>query len=138
MDLVLDTNILFSFFRENPVRKIIIEARQLGLRLYAPAYALEELRKNRDDLLRYTNLKSHGGIDIIIKTLETCIDIKPMDFFEEYREKAQLITPDQKDAPFFALALKLKADLWSNEPRLKRQSIVNVMTTREIRKLVDI
>ena len=138
MRLVLDTNILFSFFRENPVRKILIEANQLGLILYAPAYAIEELRKNKQDLLKYTGLKSNDEIELIMQTLQAIIEIKPGDFFEEYKEKAQTITPDLKDAPFFALALKLEADIWSNEPRLNKQSAVKVMTTQEVRKFIDV
>ncbi len=137
MRLVVDTNILFSFFRENPVRKIIVEANQLGLKLFTPEYAFDELRKNRRGLARYTGLKYTDEIAFAIETLRLFIETKPMDFFKEYKDKAESITPDKKDSPFFALALQLKADLWSNEPRLKKQSTVKVITTRELKTLLD-
>lgn len=137
MRLVVDTNILFSFFRENPVREIIVEANQLGLKLFTPEYAFDELKKNQPDLMKYTKLKYAHEIAFTIETLRLFIETKSMDFFKEQKDKAEKITPDKKDAPFFALALQLKADLWSNEPRLKKQSIVEVITTKELRTLLN-
>ena len=85
MKLVVNTNILFSFFRENNM----------------------------------------------------FVEVKSIEFFEEFKAESEQISPHAKDAPFFALALKLDSDIWSNEPRLKRQSRVKVYNTGELRKLLE-
>lgn len=128
---VIDTNILFSFFRDNPVRAIILNADLLGIKLVSPEYALDELRNNKDALVKYAKV-DRTEVEGLISILYSFIEIKPVSFFEEFREEAKRISPDQKDTPFFALALKLDAAIWSNEPRLKRQPKVNVFSTREM------
>ena len=137
MKVVVDTNILFSFFRENPVRSLIVNAKDFGLQLFTPAYAFGELRNNKKYLMKYAKLKTDEEIEFILKSLLLFIETKPMQSFEECKERAKIICPDQKDTPFFALALKLKANIWSNEPLLKRQSQIKVVTTAELRRLVD-
>ncbi len=137
MDIVVDTNILFSFFRENPVRYIIINAKSLGLKLFAPEYAIQELKNKINDLIKYTKVNSIKELEIIFENLEQNIETKPIDFFKEYKPEALKITPDEKDAPFFALALKLKCSIWSNEPRLKNQSIIKIYSTPDMKKLLN-
>ena len=56
MLLVIDTNVLFSFFRENPVRSIIITSKSFGLGLFTPEYSIDELRNNKSDLFKYSGL----------------------------------------------------------------------------------
>lgn len=57
MQIVVDTNILISFFRDNPIRYIILSSDFLELSLYTPEYAIEELRKNESDILKYAKIK---------------------------------------------------------------------------------
>lgn len=88
--------------------------------------------------MKYTKCKSEEDLEIIMMTLRKYIETKPSAFFEEYKTQAEAISPDEKDAPFFALALKLKADIWSNEPRLKRQKKIKVLNTRDLRRILNI
>ena len=74
MELVVDANILFSFFRDNPVRFIILNADSLMLELYSPAYALNELSNNIPDLVKYTGL-SPSEVKDIIETLNNHVHI---------------------------------------------------------------
>ena len=136
MKLVVDTNVLFSFFRENPVRSIILNSEYLGVKLFAPEYSIEELRANKSKLLKYSGLKTDKELEFMITTLRFFVEMKPISFFEEFKEESKQISPDIKDSPFFALALKLDADIWSNEERLKRQSSVKVFNTGEILKIL--
>ncbi len=138
MRLVVDTNILFSFFRENPVRSIIVNANQLGLELFTPEYAFEELQNNANDLLKYTKLKNENELEKIFTLLDLFVDKKSLSFFSDMKEEGKDISPDEKDAPFFALALKLKAEIWSNEPLLKQQSVIMVHSTPELRKVLTV
>ena len=131
MRLVVDTNILFSFFRDNPVRFVIINSEDLGLKLSTPEYAIDELRTNRADLLKYSGLRARE-LQLAIKSLGSFVRTKPTTVFRDCRAEARKISPDRKDAPFFALALKLESAIWSNEPRLKRQTAVKVFNTSEL------
>ena len=131
MIFIVDTNILFSFFRDNPVRTIIINSPFLGLRLITPEFALDELEKIKPNLLKYTQLHEKE-LSEIFSALKLCIEVVPMDFFKNHKEKGLACSPDPKDAPFFALALKLGGEIWSNEPRLKRQKVVKVYSTADL------
>jgi predicted nucleic acid-binding protein len=59
MRLVVDTNILFSFFRENPVRFIIANSNSFGLELFSPEYGIEELTENKSELMKYSGMKTN-------------------------------------------------------------------------------
>lgn len=134
MRLVVNTNILFSFFRENPVRDLIVKQDFFGLELYSPKYALSEIRKNISDAMKYSGIKTADDFEFIMSSLEIFIEVKSPEFFMESKPEAENISPHTKDVPFFALALKLDAGIWSNEPRLKKQSKVKVYTTSELLK----
>src|SRR3989344_8925900 len=136
MRLVVDTNILFSFFRENPVRSIIINAQLIGLDLYTPEFAIEELKVHKKDLVKYTKVHTTQQLDNIFELLPKYVKTIPLEVYVEEKEQGKKISPDPKDSPFFSLALKLNAHIWSNEPRLKKQTSLNVYSTRAIMALV--
>ena len=140
MKLVVDANILVSFFRENPVRLIIINSKFLNLQLFSPEYALTELKNNIEDIIKYSKLSYKQVETIIEETLKTFITIIQIKKFEQYKEKAQELSPHKsdKDNPYFALALKLNCGIWSNEPAFKKQSKVKTFNTAELRELLDI
>src|SRR3989338_868238 len=137
MELVVDANILFSFFRDNPVRFIILNADSLMLELYSPAYALNELSNNIPDLVKYTGL-SPLEVKDIIETLNNHVHIGYL--YQEFESEARKIAPHKtdKDVPYFALALKLGCPIWSNELRFKSQSSVKVYNTREVRSFLGV
>jgi predicted nucleic acid-binding protein len=136
MKLVVDTNILFSFFRDTIVRKIIVNSKNLGLELFTPKYAFEEIIANKSKIMKYAGITSEEYFEFVISTLQYFVRTVPSEFFEDLKEEAKRISPDLKDSPFFALALKLSCGIWSNEKRLKRQSRVSVFSTREMVRLL--
>ena len=138
MRLVVDTNILFSFFRENPVRKAIVTSDLLGLELYTPKYALSELSANKSKVMKYAGIKSTDDFEFIMSALESFINAKSPEFFNEFKSEAEKVSPHFKDAPFFALALKLDCPLWSNEKLHKKQSKVKVYSTSELLKEIGL
>lgn len=131
MRLVVDTNILFSFFRENPVRFIIISSQSLGIELFTPAHAIGELRANKSDLLKYSRLSSEQ-IESVIDELNNCISTISPQEYKECEQKAKQLSPHDKDVPIFALALRLGCVIWSNEPKFKQQDEVKVLSTKEL------
>jgi len=55
---------------------------------------------------------------------------------EPFIEKAEKISPDPKDVPYLALALKLRCNLWSNDRDLKeKQNTIQVYSTEELIKM---
>ncbi|HIH22695.1 TPA: hypothetical protein HA238_03135 [Candidatus Micrarchaeota archaeon] len=59
----------------------------------------------------------------------------PKDEYQEMMAFAEKITPDPKDVPYIALALKLKIPIWSNDRDLKeKQDEVKVYNTKDLLK----
>lgn len=130
MRLITDTNILVSFFRKNPVQEIIKNSRSLNLELVAPEYAFDELNNNKQDILKYSGLLNKQFEDRLLE-LKDYIKLIPADFFREFKSEAKQLIHD-KDIPFFALALKLKCPIWSNEPLFKKQSQIKVFSNKDM------
>ena|SRR3989344_212212 len=137
MQLVLDANIVFSFFRDNPVRFILLNSNRLGVQLVSPSYVLEELRNNIPDLVKYTKLPPNE-VESILSVLDDVLELVPQATYKQYESKARSVSPHDKDIPYFALALFLNCGIWSNEPRFKRQSVVAVFNTREVRVRIGV
>lgn len=135
MKLVVDTNILFSFFRENPVRKIIIESPIFNLDLFVPEYAFSELGEIRKDVIKYACISDNEFI-FLFGLLRGLVKTRSIVDFDDCMDEAEKISPDLKDAPFFALALKLGEGIWSNEIGLKNQNKVKIFSTKELREFL--
>jgi len=133
MRLVSDTNILVSFFRPNPVNEIISNSKSLNLQLFTPEYAIEELKNNESDILKYAGITSKEFKERLLKLLSFIITI-PSESFKEFESKAKQLIHD-KDVPIFALALKLKCSIWSNEPGFKEQSKIEIFSNKDMIEL---
>ena len=133
MKLVLDTNILVSFFRSNPVNEIISKSKSLNLQLLVPELAIEELKKNKQDILNYSGFNTKQ-FEKRLSELLTFIRIIPKESFKQFESEAEQLIHD-KDVSFFALALKLQCPIWSNEPRFKKQSKVEILSNRDMIEL---
>lgn len=137
MRLVVDTNILVSFFRPNPVNEIISLSKSFNLTLFSPAYAIDELKNPgiKQAVLKYSGLNAEQFNEQLSKLL-ALIEIVPDESFKEFESKAKQLIHD-KDVPIFALALKLNCPIWSNEPRFKQQSQVVIFSNRDMIELFD-
>ena len=133
MLLVVDTNILVSFFRDNPVNNIISESRSLGLELCCPQYAIEELKANKSDVLKYAQIDSEQFNKKLSELLKL-VNVIPNESFKEFESQTKQLIHD-KDVPIFALALKLNCAIWSNEPRFKSQPKVDVFSNKDMIEL---
>lgn len=133
MNLVVDTNILVSFFRSNPVNEIISNSKSLNLQLLSPEYAIDELKKNKQDILKYSGPNSKQFNSKISELLKF-INAIPKDSFKEFESQAEQLIHD-KDIPFFALALKINCPIWSNEPAFKEQSKVEILSNKDMIEL---
>jgi predicted nucleic acid-binding protein len=131
---VVDANILFSALIKNSFTAELIFNDRLDL--YSPAFVVEEYMKYERIITKKTSRTKSEFIQIM-HSLKDIIKVVPKGRYEMLLKEAELVAPDKNDAIYFALALWLKCGIWSNDKRLKKQNIVMVHSTDEIKKLVD-
>ena len=126
MEIVVDANIVFSFFKKDTTpRELILDSElRYNLRLFAPELALEEINKHKNDVCSRFKI-SPKDFEIMFSSLPLFIKIVKKDTFKEYISKAkEILAPHIKDVPYAALSLSFKSKgyeiaLWSNEERLR-------------------
>ena len=127
MKLVVDANVLFSFFKKgSTTRELILDPElKYNLDLFAPEYVLEEVGKHKDEICSKFRLFPED-FDIMFSSLPLFIKIVPKDLFAGSLSMAgKILSPHLKDVPYIALSLSFKGKgheigLWSNEKRLKK------------------
>lgn len=129
MKLVLDNNILFSVI--NPRSAAAYLFAMLRADFSAPEFIKSEFNEHNEDCLSKSKLSEH---EFGLRQAEVFGNIK---FFKSPEYESFLKTsvkelPDSDDADFLALALSIKAAIWSNDPHLKQQSLVKVYSTKEL------
>tara|TARA_Y100000310_G_scaffold324835_1_gene387234 strand:+ start:10936 stop:11349 length:414 start_codon:yes stop_codon:yes gene_type:complete len=129
MRLVVDTNILFSYFWQDSKTCGIFCKQELDI--FAPEFALSELGKYREHIMKKAKI-SLKDFNIILEDLAYVIPTVPLSDYKRELEHAQELTSDDKDVDFVALALKLDAGLWTKDKHLRSQSKIPVFGTEEI------
>jgi len=129
MDLVIDANsVISALIKEGKSSEILVS---FSFNFFAPEFLFEEINKYRDEIFR----KSHRGEEElfgILNGLRDTIRFYQRGEFSEYLEEAERICPDGNDVEYFALALKLKCGIWSNDKRLKEQDKIKVYSTGDL------
>jgi predicted nucleic acid-binding protein len=138
MLLIVDANVVFSvlikggktldIFLLNKVKKRFV--------FVAPEFLMVEVEKHSREIIKKTGLSTEE-IGKVLDFLEKEIDFVSFEEFEEFYKKAEEISPDPNDVQYFALALKLDGAIWSNDKPLKKQFVVDVLSTGEIIKLME-
>lgn len=130
MDLIIDANIVFAaLIKEGLTAELILEPE---IHLFAPEFLFEEIDKHKEEILKKTS-RSKGEVEELIEFLKLKIEIVPKEDFEMCITEAEGICPDPNDYMYFALALKLRIPIWTNERDLKeKQNIVKVYSTKDL------
>ena len=134
--LVVDTNILFAALinPQGKTAQIIIGG---YAELYAPDYLLHELEKYKEFLIRKGDYTDAVALEEAVEYLIEEIRIIPFQLYKDEMNHALQITPDPKDSPFVALALKLGAPLWTNDKELKKVKEITVLETKDVIKTIN-
>ncbi len=133
MLLVADANVLFKILigRGNVTNLFFLD----NLRIIAPEFLFKELAKNKAEILKKSKLPEKD-FDIFTSLLMKRIDIIPSEeVSDKSKEKAKLLAPHIKDEAYFAVALDLKASIWSDEKAFKKQSSIKIYNTSELMDL---
>jgi len=136
MRLVVDANVLFSFFkRTSATRHFILSHPEIEF--FTPAYVLEELEGHEVEVKGKARIDDHI-LALTKQELQAYITIVPVVAFKDTWEEAKRISPDPDDAPYLAVALAIGCALWSNDKELKeKQSKVTVLSTAELLALIS-
>jgi len=117
MNVVVDTNILYSILlgKNNTFINILMFREDISF--YYPRFAIVELFKYKEKIVKYSNLKEN-------KLFETFHELlQKLRFYDEQMISKQNIRTayelcveiDIKDAPFIALTFELQAKLWTGD-----------------------
>jgi len=133
MKVVVDTNILFSYFWENSFTKNILTS--YNFEFISSEKAIDEIKKYSEYIIEKTGMSLNSFEN---KLEELMNKIK---FFEKeedsiFYKKATEISPDKADVEFFAICLKEKCFLWSNDSMLKNQDFIKVLNAKEIIEII--
>ena len=96
-----------------------------------------QLDKYKESCVSKSGLSKHE-FEIRQTEVERNIEFSEESEYDEFLDKAIKNLPDPKDAPYLALALSLNASIWSNDSHLKEQSLVKVLSTSELVKLLGL
>lgn len=134
MDLIVDANILFAaLISKSTTAELLFKPK---LKLHSPEFILEELSKYKGLILEKAKVEEKE-FDEILKTFYKIINIVPEEEYLHYIKKAKILSPDENDVMYFALALRLRCAIWSNDKKLKEQDKIIVYNTKEILELIN-
>lgn len=129
MRLLVDNNVLFSIMNPNSAASYLFSS--LRVELFAPEFIKSEFNEHKEECLLKSRLSEH---EFEIRQAEVEENIKFFRYskYEDFLKKSLNILSDPDDADFLALALYVKAAIWSNDPHLKKQKLVKVFATKEL------
>ena len=133
--LIVDTNVLFAFFSNKKVVEIFKKLYLNGTRMIVPQFVMEELENLKEKITK-KGITEEEYVNSL-QLLKLLIEVVPKSYYESFLDEALKVSPHKKDAPLFALSLAFnKAPIWSREPRLKRQKLIQILSDREVEVLL--
>lgn len=133
MEFVVDANTLFSaLIKISATSDLIVDN---SLMLYSVEFLFTEFEKYKD-LIKEKTERTDEEFKRFMEIIERRIKLIPYEEFEPFMEEAEKISPDPKDTQYFALALKLKCGIWSNDKKLKQQDKIKIYSTEEIKRIL--
>jgi predicted nucleic acid-binding protein len=132
MIIVLDANVFVSaLLEDSATRRILICSDDVFL---FPEMILEEIDRNREELLAKSGLPAEGFNGLIRRLLDY-VSVIPSEVLLPYRDEAYDIMGhiDLKDVPYIAAALAFEGSvIWSNDKHFDMQSRIKVVKTKDM------
>lgn len=136
MNVIIDSNSLFSaLIKDSGTRRIILEYD--GFFLF-PSFIFVELQKHKAELLKKSGMQEED-FNMLLQLILKKVIIIPNEVLIPYKKEAFEIVKniDPDDVLFVASALAYpNSIIWSNDGKLKKQSKIKVLNTKEIIKLL--
>ena len=134
MDLIVDANILFSILIKQGKTEELIFKNEFNL--FTPEYIFEEFEEHKLEILDKTQ-RTNEDFDKLIDILKKRIKTISNEETEKFIPEAEKISPNKDDIDYFALALKLRCPIWSQDKELKSQSKIKIYSTEELINLFE-
>ena len=138
MDFVIDTNVMFSYFREGLFVNSIIKSGLCGL--FSPESALDELDRYSGVICLKCGI-SGAKFKALLEEMKEYVSFVRIEehssFFGEVKLMAEKLGGKDAeelldDADFVSLSIKLKIPLWSNDKIFKKVADIESFTTSEV------
>ena len=136
MNVVIDSNILFSaLIKDSITRKLILEYDEFFL---FPEYIFEEMEKHKEELFKKSRMNIEDFNKLLQLLLQKVVIVPNEVLYSRRKEAVEIIKDiDPNDAIFLACALAYPDTiLWSEDKRLKMQTKIKVLNTKEIKELL--
>ena len=130
MDIVVDANIIFAaLIKESINYELIFNER---LHLFTAEFFFTEFENHAIELQKKSG-KNKEELNRLLGILKSKIALFPLEELLPYLDESEEICPDSNDVAYFALALKMKCGIWSNDRNLKeKQNSVQVYSTKDL------
>lgn len=124
---VIDSNILFSAIISS--KRIYLEIVKV-LDLYAPDFALKEMEKYEEVIIKKTKIDQKDMNTFLMKLFQGVTILPSLFVDKQTKEKAFILCKDidEKDTPFVALSIELGVPLITNDKKLFKGLIAKGFT----------
>ena len=144
MKIIIDTNLVFSALLkpDSSIGKHILNGEQ-KLQLFSCNFLKIELEKHHDKLIKLSKLSPSELSEVkeILTHKITFVDERLLPPQLLLQTENLLLSIDIKDTPFVALAIYLKAKLWTGDMKLyrglKAKNFEDVLTSAELSQIFD-
>ena len=109
---------------------------RINAEFFAPEYIKIEFKKYRAECLIKSRLSKQEFKTREKEIIESLRLIGLAEYKGSLKQSVEAL-PDPKDTTYLALALSIKAVIWSNDNHLKEQSLTPVFTTKELVELMN-
>ncbi|MEK6927167.1 MAG: PIN domain-containing protein [Nanoarchaeota archaeon] len=134
--LILDANILFSFFKSDSTRRHLIrELVKQEVQFFSPDFTFEEILSDKDKIKKFANI-DENEFTFLLRLLTKQITSIHKEKYASLLSNAKSLSPHEKDIHYFALALFLKIPIWSDENAFKNQESIEIITTKKLLELI--
>ena len=131
--MILDNNILFSLMKPDSVASKIFA---IGSCFSAPEFVKVELEEYDEECRKKSRLTKEL-FEERKKAVFSRIKFVAVAEYKRFLKKALQSVDDVDDVPYVALAMATGEPIWSNDPDLKGQKAVVVLTTEDMIKLLS-
>ncbi|MEX8547666.1 MAG: PIN domain-containing protein [Mucilaginibacter sp.] len=144
MKIIVDTNLVFSALLNSgsKIGKLILNGGK-NMELFSCSFLKIELEKHHDKLIKLSKLSPSKLSEVkeILTHKITFVDERLLPSQLLLKTEKLLISIDTKDTPFVALAIYLKAKLWTGDMKLyrglKAKNFEDVLTFAELSQIID-
>lgn len=132
--IVVDANVIVAaLLKSADTRRMLLSEK--APKLVVPEYIQTEIQKYVPEYAERLETSEKEVSDIVNAIISAArIQILPKNEYDEWMEKAAKISPDPKDTPYFALALKFDCPIWTSDKKLKKQTTIQILNTDQLIK----